>query len=123
MYNTLAGGKTSKANKMRYAAGLKLAEQYGTIDKPTAKATDLAKTFTEMAELGFTKPADVERIASAMTGANGEMSLLVRNMVKTADPVDTFAGETSSQTLDDYMNVSIQKHGLDGINEGKAVKS
>lgn len=123
VYNALTGGKTGKANKLRYEAGLKLAEQYGTIDKPTAKATDPAKTFTEMADLGFTKPADVERIANAMTGANGEMSLLVRNMVKTADPVDTFAGETSSQTLDDYMNASIQKHGLDGINEGKAVKS
>lgn len=118
-----ATAKTSKAGKLRNAAGLKYAAQYGTIDKPTAKATNPAKTFTELAELGFTKPADVERMAGAMTGSNGEMSALVRNMVNAANPVDTFAGEKSGQTLDDYINLSIQKHGLDGIREGKAVKS
>jgi hypothetical protein len=118
-----ATAKTSKAGKLRNAAGLKYAAQYGTIDKPTAKATNPAKTFTELAELGFTKPADVERMAGAMTGSNGEMSALVRNVVNASDPVDTFAGEKSGQTLDDYINLSIQKHGLDGIREGKAVKS
>ena len=118
-----ATAKTSKAGKLRNAAGLKYAAQYGTIDKPTAKATNPAKTFTELAELGFTKPADVERMAGAMTGSNGEMSALVRNVVNASDPVDTFAGEKSGQTLDDYINLSIQKHGLDGIREGNAVKS
>ena len=123
LYNSLTTGKTSKGAKLRNAEGMRLAQQYGTIDKPTAKATNPSKVFTDLAELGFTKPADVERMAGAMTGSNGEMSALVRNVVQAADPVDTFVGEKSGQTLDDYINLSIQKHGLDGINEGKAVKS
>lgn len=123
VYNTLMGKKTDTESRLRKAAGLKLQQQYGTVDKPTAKATNAPETLQKIADMGFTKPGDVERMADAITGSNGEVSRLVSNIVATADPVNTFDGETSGQTLDDYINLSIQKHGLDGIREGKAVKS
>lgn len=123
MYDTLMGKKTNTATKLRNAAGLKLQEQYGTIDKPTAKATNAPETLQKIAKAGFTKPAEVERMADAITGSNGEASKLVANIVKTAKPVDTFSGETSGQTLDDYIDFRIQRQGLNGIREGKAVKS
>lgn len=121
--DAVVSSKTAKATKLRNAAGLKLQEQYGTIDKPTAKATNAPETLQKIAEAGFTKPADVERMADAVTGSNGEVSKLVSNLVETAKPVNTFDGEVDGQTLNDYIDLSIQKHGLDGINEGKAVKS
>lgn len=115
--------KTDTEGKLRNAAGLKLQKQYGTIDKPTAKATNAPETLQKIANAGFTKPADVERMADVITGSNGELSKLVSNLVATADPIDTFEGETSGQTFEDFIDNSIQKRGLDGINEGKAVKS
>lgn len=127
VYEALTGKKgttkTSLENKLRNEAGLKLQQQYGTIDKPTAKATNAPETLQEIAQMGFTKPADVERMADLITGSNGEVSKLVSNLVATAEPIDTFSGETKGQTLDDYIDLSIQRHGLDGIREGKAVKS
>ena len=127
VYEALTGKKgitkTSLENKLRNEAGLKLQQQYGTIDKPTAKATNAPETLQEIAQMGFTKPADVERMADLITGSNGEVSKLVSNLVATAKPIDTFSGETKGQTLDDYIDLSIQRHGLDGIREGKAVKS
>lgn len=123
LYNQLTGNKTSARSELRRAAGLKLQEQYGTIDKPTAKATNAPETLQKIAEAGFTKPGDVERMAGVITGSNGEVSKLVSNLVATADPINTFDGETSGQTLSDYIDLSIQKNGLDGIREGKAVKS
>ena len=120
---TIRSNKTSAEGKLRNAAGLKLQKQYGTIDKPTAKATNAPETLQKISEAGFTKPADVERMSDVITGSNGEVSKLVSNLVETAKPVNTFDGETSGQTLDDYIDLAIQKRGLDGINEGKAVKS
>ena len=123
LYETLTTEKSSTENRLRNAAGLKLQKQYGTIDKPTAKATNAPETLQKIAKAGFTKPADVERMANAITGSNGEVSKLVANLVATAKPVNTFDGETSGQSLNDYIDLAIQKHGLDGISEGKAVKS
>lgn len=117
--NTL---KTSKSEQLRYKAAQELLKQYGTVDKPTAKATNAPKTIQEIADAGFTKPGDVERIADNITGSNGEVNKLVQNLVLNAKRVNTFDG-LDGKTIDDFIDESIARNALDGINEGKAVKS
>lgn len=123
VYNALTSNKTSVKSQLKNAAGLRLQKQYGTIDKPTAKATNAPETLQKIADAGFIKPGDVERMSNIITGSDGEVSKLVSNLIASADPVNTYDGETSGQTIDDFIDLSIQKHGLDGISEGKAVKS
>ena len=117
--NTL---KTSKSEQLRYKAAQELLKQYGTVDKPTAKSTNAPKTIQEIADAGFTKPGDVERIADNITGSNGEVNKLVQNLVATAKRVNTFDG-LEGKTIDEFIDESIARNALDGINEGKAVKS
>ena len=123
VYRSLMGDKTSRESQLRNASGLKLQQQYGTIDKPTAKATNAPETLQKIKNAGFTKPADVERMADIVTGSNGEVSKLVSNLVETAKPINTFDGSEKGQSLSDYIDFKINRRGLDGINEGKAVKS
>lgn len=114
--------KASKESRLRNAQGKELLKQYGTVDQPMARATRAAETFQELSDMGFTKPGDVEKISSAVTGANGAVSKLNDNIIKSAKPVNTFDGETSGQTIDDFIDSRIEKNYLSGTNEGKAVK-
>lgn len=114
--------KTSKEAKMRNAQGKELLAQYGTVDAPMARATNAAKTFQELYDMGFEKPADVEAISNAITGSNGYVSTLNKNIIKSAKPVDTFAGASDTQTIDDFIDNSIEHNMLSGTNQGVAVK-
>ena len=116
--NTL---KTSKSSQLRYQAAQELLKQYGTVDKPTAKATNAPETIQKIAEAGFTKPGDVERIADNITGSNGEVNKLVQKLVASAKPVNTFDG-LDGKTLTEFVDESIARNALSGINEGTAVK-
>ena len=130
VYNALAGDDTEAplssneyhAKQMRNAQGLKLLQQYGTVDQPMARATNAPESLQAIAEAGFTKPADVEKMADVITGSNGVLSKLTKNLIKNAAPVNTFEG-ADGMTLEDYIDNSIQLHDLNGLNEGKAVKS
>lgn len=130
VYNALAGDDTEAplssneyhAKQMRNAQGLKLLSQYGTVDQPMARATNAPESLQAIAEAGFTKPADVEKMADVITGSNGVLSKLTKNLIKNAAPVNTFEG-ADGMTLEDYIDNSIQLHDLNGLNEGKAVKS
>ena len=115
--------KTSKEAKLRYDQGQELLKQYGAIDQPMARATEAAKTFQKLSGMGFTKPGDVERISNAVTGSNGAVSKLTKSIVETAKPVNTFDGLSDGQTIDEYIDSSITKHVLNGLPEGKAIKS
>ena len=115
--------KTSKEAKLRYDQGQELLKQYGAIDQPMARATEAAKTFQKLSDMGFTKPGDVERISNAVTGSNGAVSKLTKSIVETAKPVNTFDGLSDGQTIDEYIDSSITKHVLNGLPEGKAIKS
>lgn len=114
--------KTSRESRLRYAQGKELLHQYGTVDAPMARATNAVKTFQDLYDMGFEKPADVEVISNAITGSNGYVSTLNKNIIKTAQPVDTYAGASSSQTIDDFIDNSIEHNMLSGTNEGVAVK-
>lgn len=113
--------KTSKEGKLRYARGKELLRQYGTVDQPMARASRAVESVQEIADAGFTKPEDVERMANVITGSNGEVSKLTRNLIKNADPVDTFAGE-NGQTMEDFIDKRIRLNSLGGRNAGEAVK-
>jgi hypothetical protein len=114
--------KTSRSEKLRGQAAQELLKQFGTIDKPTAKATNSVKTMQEIANAGFTKPGDIERIADNITGSNGEVNKLVQALVANSKPVNTYDGY-DGKSIDEFIDDSIARHALDGINEGKAVKS
>ena len=115
--------KTSKESKLKYAQGQELLKQYGSIDQPMARSTEAAKTFQELSEMGFTKPGDVERMANAVTGSNGAVSKLTKSVIETAKPVNTFNGIKDDQTIDEFIDSSITKHVLNGLPEGKAIKT
>lgn len=115
--------KTSKESKLKYAQGQELLKQYGSIDQPMARSTEAAKTFQELSEMGFTKPGDVERMANAITGSNGAVSKLTKSVIETAKPVNTFNGIKDDQTIDEFIDSSITKHVLNGLPEGKAIKT
>lgn len=114
--------KTSRETKLKYAQGKELLAQYGAVDQPMARATKAPETFQKLAEMGFTKPGDVEKISNAITGSNGAVSKLTKSVIASAKPVNTFDGETAGQTMDDFINNSIEHNMLSGTNQGKAVK-
>lgn len=120
--NEVVPSKASKETKLRNAQGKELLKQYGAVDQPMARATRAAETFQELSDMGFTKPGDVERMSNAITGSNGAVSKLNNSIIESAKPVNTFDGETSGQTIEDFIDRRIEKNYLSGTNEGKAVK-
>lgn len=131
VYNALAGdknvdadvvpSKTSKEGKMRYARGKELLLQYGPVDQPTARSSRAIESIQEIADAGFTKPEDVEKMANVITGSNGEVSKLTRNLIRSAAPVNTFEGR-DGETIEDFVDRSIDLNSLSGTNKGNAVK-
>lgn len=113
--------RTSKESKMRYAQGKELLAQYGTVDQPMARASRAVESVQEIANAGFTKPEDVEKMANVVTGSNGEVSKLTRNLIKNAAPVDTFTGD-NGQTIEDFIDNSIELNSLYGTSAGAAAK-
>ena len=108
---------TSLPGQLRKKAAEKLLDQYGTIDKPMAKSADAINNVQKVADAGFEKPADVERMIGAITGDNGKVTKLTRQLVATAAPVNTFDG------LDDLIENQITLAGLNGTDAAKYVRS
>lgn len=114
--------RTSKAYEARQRANQALLDQYDVVDAPVARSIDQLGTVEKFAKMGFTKPAEVERIARKITGSQGEVSKLTRKMLASAKPVDTMNGVTDGQTFDDFVNDQIKLVGL-SESEAKALKS
>lgn len=81
--------KTSLRGRMVDKGNQALAGQYGTIPRPVARATDPSKTFGTLADLGITKPQDVERIGGAVTGSDGIINRAVLRATGSAARVKT----------------------------------
>lgn len=81
--------KTSVQGRAINLGNKALSSQYGTISTPVARATNPEQTFGSLADAGITKPEDVERLTSAITGANGIVNKAVVNSVGKAGGVDT----------------------------------
>lgn len=118
----IAPQKTSKEAKLRYAQGEELLKQYGVVDQPMSRSVNGAETFQAISDMGFQKPADVERMATAITGANGAVSDFMRNVVRSAEPVDTYSGVKDGQSIDDFIDESIELNALYGTPQGAAIK-
>lgn len=113
--------KTSKESRLRYAQGMELLRQYGAVDTPTANSMNAPEVFQEIADMGFTKPGDVEKIANEVTGSHGAVSKLTKNVVKNAAPVDTFTG-ANGEPIEDFIDNSIELNSLYDTPQGNAIK-
>lgn len=107
---------TSLSGKLRKKSAESLLDQYGTLTKPMAKSANAVENVQIVADAGFTKPADVERMIEAVTGNTGKVTKLTRKLVDTAKPVNTFDG------VDDLINNEIAMSGLTET-DAKSVKS
>lgn len=106
--STLA--RTSVPGKLDEMANKMLTSQYGTISKPVARAASPEKTFSKLAALGITKPSDVERVSSAITGTNG---LLNKAVVKAA-------GDSSRVDVSDLRQIftdAMENNGVVGTKQ------
>lgn len=80
--------KTSTQGKLQTAVNKTLADQFGVLGKPTIRATNPNETIGILAKAGLTKPADIERAASAITGSDGILNKAVVKAVGNAKGVD-----------------------------------
>ena len=97
---------TSFSGKLRKKSAEALLDQYGTLTKPMAKSANAVENVQKVADAGFTKPADVERMVGAVTGDTGKVTKLTRKLVDTAKPVNTFDG------INDLIDQQIAMSGL-----------
>ena len=107
---------TSMAGQLRKRSAEKLLDQYGTIDKPMARSANAIENVQRVADAGFEKPADVEKMIGYITGDGGKVTKLTRQLVTTAKPVNTFDG------LDSMIDDQIALHGLVD-SDAKSVRS
>ena len=107
---------TSLSGQLRKKSAEKLLDQYGTLTKPMAKSANAVDNVQRVADAGFTKPADVERMVGAVTGDTGKVTKLTRKLVETAKPVNTFDG------VNDLIDQQIAMSGLTDA-DAKAVRT
>lgn len=104
--STTAGGdvlKTSAQGKINSSADRALLSQYPTVPKRIADEAKPMETVRELSAMGLTKPADVERVANAVTGVDGILNKAVVKATGNARNVDT---STLRRTLDDALDNS-----------------
>lgn len=95
--------KTSTQGKLTSLGNKMLTNQYGTISKPMARATNPEDTFGELANYGLTKPEDVERVAGMFTGSGGIVNKAVLKAVGSGKRVDTSGVQ---QVFDDAVQIN-----------------
>lgn len=103
----------SLGSKLTSMGDKALASQYGVLSKPTIRQTNPAKLVSNLADYGITKPADAERIASAITGSNGILTKQVSKAVDAAGGVDTSSlRRVFNDALDNNGVVDTQRKSL-----------
>ncbi|MBR3254230.1 hypothetical protein IKF88_00650 [Candidatus Saccharibacteria bacterium] len=125
VYRTLTGEseplRTSKEYEYRQKRNQKLLDQYGTIDKPTAKAVRAVETVGQIADAGFEKPAEVEAVIKRITGSDGTVNKLNRKVISNAGQVNTMDGVDPNTTIEDFIDQQVRLNGLYGTNDGNAI--
>lgn len=114
-------GKTSKEYTYRQKRNEKLLDQYGTIDKPTAKAVRAVETVGQIADAGFEKPVEVEAAIKKITGSDGTLNKLNRKVIANAGDINTMDGVEQGTSLADFIDQQIRLNGLYGTNDGNAL--
>ena len=91
----------------RQKQGAALLEQYGTLNEPTRRALgspeDVLATLYD--EYGLKTPADVQYAANHVTGKDGTVTKMTRELAKSADNVDTVITE-------DWLSNLMKENGL-----------
>lgn len=91
----------------RQKQGAALLEQYGTLNEPTRRALgspeDVLATLYD--EYGLKTPADVQYAANHVTGKDGIVTKMTRELAKSADNVDTVITE-------DWLSNLMKENGL-----------
>lgn len=114
--NQNINSKTSAAGQLRLKATQALLDQYGTIDRPTARSAFALENTQKVADAGFTKPADVENMINNITGANGKVTKLTQKLVSSAKPVDT------ESDINKILDQQIALNHLSGTSNETAVR-
>lgn len=81
--------KTGIRGKLMAKGNNLLLSQYDSVGAPVKRATRPAQTISQLADFGVTKPADAERLASAITGGSGVVNKAVSTAVGAAGKVNT----------------------------------
>ena len=100
---TVAGEptKASFQGRARDLGNKLLQSQYGTIPQPVSRAVKAPDTLNTLANAGFTKPGEVERVSSLLGGSNSPVTRAVHDAVGKAGGVDT---SRLRQVFDDALN-------------------
>lgn len=103
-----------KAEALRTRAAEDLLNQVGTAKAPAAKADNMVENVKQFMDEGLTKPEEWQLASDAITGANGVMSRLHRNLVSQAGNIDTYAGLGGKygDTIDETIDYMIKAEGL-----------
>ena len=103
-----------KAEALRTRAAEDLLNQVGTAKAPAAKADNMIENVKQFMDEGLTKPEEWQLASDAITGANGVMSRLHRNLVSQAGNIDTYAGLGGKygDTIDETIDYIIKAEGL-----------
>lgn len=114
---------TSVAGRLKSAGDKALLAQYGTISKPFARSTDPADTIARLADAGLTKPTDVERVSSAVTGGGGLITNAIAKAVGKAGGVDTSTvRQVFNDALDNYGLVEKDRASLQKVFDAQMKK-
>jgi hypothetical protein len=103
-----------KADALRTRAAEDLLNQVGTAKAPAAKADNMVENVKQFMNEGLTKPEEWQLASDAVTGANGVMSRLHRNLVSQAGDIDTYSGLGGKygNTIDETIDYIIKAEGL-----------
>lgn len=103
-----------KADALRTRAAEDLLNQVGTAKAPAAKADNMVENVKQFMNEGLTKPEEWQLASDAITGANGVMSRLHRNLVSQAGDIDTYSGLGGKygNTIDETIDYIIKAEGL-----------
>lgn len=100
VYRALTGDKKAakqrlkdiKANTLRERAAEDLLNQVGTVKSSVAKADNMVENVKQFIDEGLTKPEEWQLASDAITGQNGVVSKMHRNLIQQAGDIDTFSG-------------------------------
>lgn len=103
-----------KATQLETRAAEDLLSQLGTVPKPVAHADNMVENTKAFIKEGLTKPEEWELASNAVTGQNGVLSKLHRNLVAQAGDIDTFSGKGGrfGNNIEDTIDYMIKAEGL-----------
>lgn len=115
--------QTTLPARLKESGKKALASQYGVLSKPTIRNSNPTETVGALADMGLTKPADIERIGQAITGSDGLLNQQVVKAVGGSGRVNTDSvREVFTDALDNYGIVDKDRKSLEAIFKAQMTK-